>query len=84
MDYILQLSKSSAVLVYGPKMLCTMLVMDHSAINVTASVDPKVLRALGQKDQYTNAYKIAVCSDMFGMRGIDYRSENIQLALVIA
>lgn len=83
-SYIKQLSATSPVLVYGPEELCMKLVMQCGALYVNTSVNPQQLRALDQRDPFSNAYKIIVCNDMFGMRGIDYRSNSVTLALVIA
>lgn len=82
--YIKQLSATSPVLVYGPKELCMELVMQCSALFVSPQVDPQQLRTLDQRAPFSNAYKIVVCTDMFGMRGIDYRSNSVTLTLIIA
>ncbi len=81
--YIKQLSQTSPVLVYGSMELCTQLLMS-GALFVNTSVNPQQLRALDQRDPFSKAYKIVVCNDMFGMRGIDYRSNSVTLAFVIA
>jgi hypothetical protein len=51
---------------------------------VDLKVDPAVLRELDQRDQATNAYRVVVSETQFGMRGLDYRSKNVNMALVIA
>lgn len=83
--YIKGLSTDMPVLVFCEPTLteelisigCSPLVVDHN-------VDPAVLRQLDERDQATGAYRVVVSETQFGMRGLDYRSKNVKMALVIA
>jgi hypothetical protein len=46
------------------------------------SVDPEVLRQLDEK--VNGSHRVVISQDQFAMRGIDYRSTNATMTLVIA
>ena len=50
---------------------------------VDADIDPSVLSALHIKNN-EGFYNLVVSETVFGMRGIDYRSLNLKLTLIIA
>lgn len=59
------------------KLGCSPLVVDHN-------VDPLTLRSLNLRDQKSGRYRVVVSETSFGMRGLDYRSKDVPMALVIA
>ena len=80
--YILSLLSSGPVLVLCNGQLAEALgkvVPRENTVNVQSGVDYGVLRALDVK--VGSLYRLVVCTDEFGIRGIDYRSPNVALTL---
>jgi hypothetical protein len=61
------------------------MVDEVNIIKVQPGVDHSVLRALDKKVAGSKSfYRLVICRDEFGMRGIDYRSPSVKLTLVLA